>query len=226
MQVPIVTSSIRTPSSQQPETLGTRMLALLVFIGLAVLYIGTSNQPVIWDETEGQYAGAAREMLERGDWLVPTNGGIPRLQKPPLVTWALMASYEVFGVTVFAARLPNALASIGWLFAVYLLGRERGGVTTGARAAYLLGTAIGAFIFCHIIMPEPFLAMFITLTIWCFFRALRAGRRTWIRGWMMLAWVFMALGCLSKGLLGALYPLSSALLASLFVFHTRYIWLH
>ena len=77
-----------------------------------VLYLGASVGPALFDQNEAQYAGAVREMLnrpadylptvrgqlERGLWYVPTNDGVPRLQKPPLVYWSLLASMSVFGV--------------------------------------------------------------------------------------------------------------------------------
>src|SRR5881398_3030952 len=68
-----------------------------VLVVAAAVYIGTSAWPVILDETDGQYAGAAREMLERRDWFVPTNNGVPRLQKPPLVYWLTRLSLGTLG---------------------------------------------------------------------------------------------------------------------------------
>src|SRR5437016_2140815 len=103
---------------------------VLLFVITAV-YFGSSFTPVLFDETEGQYAGAAREMLRSGDWLAPTNDGMPRLQKPPLLYWLLCASFVVFGRNEFAARLPNTLATIGWVWAVYLLGQRLGGRRRG-----------------------------------------------------------------------------------------------
>jgi 4-amino-4-deoxy-L-arabinose transferase-like glycosyltransferase len=171
---------------------------------VAGLYVGSSVAPVIFDETEGQYAGAAREMLASGDWLVPTNNGLPRLQKPPLVYWALALSFKAFGVNVFAARLPNALACLAWVGATALLGRRVDSWRLGAYAALLLATSFGFFIFGHLIMPEPFLGLCVTLAFWCLLGGVRAPGReaAWLRG----AWAFMTLGTLVKGVHGFLYP--------------------
>src|SRR5215813_436382 len=49
-------------------------------------------------QPEGQYAGAAREMVEAHQWLLPTNDGTPRLQKPPLLYWLIIISYKLFGI--------------------------------------------------------------------------------------------------------------------------------
>ncbi len=196
----------------------------LPLVLVALLYLGASVGPALFDQNEAQYAGAVREMmnrpqdyiastrgrLERGHWYIPTNDGIPRLQKPPLVYWLLRVSMQVAGVNEFGARLPNAVCSLLWFWAVFLLGRRIGGEAFGRAGAMILATMAGTFIFSHLVAPEPFLAAFLTLTFWCFLAAcqepVRAGR------WMFLAWVFMGLGVCSKGLHGALYPLAVAAL--------------
>jgi hypothetical protein len=80
------TASLTIPQPVQTVVPTKRRWALPVLLSLvAAVYLANSFAPVIFDETEGQYAGAAREMLQSGQWLVPTNDGIPRLQKPPLL---------------------------------------------------------------------------------------------------------------------------------------------
>src|SRR5213080_2309864 len=66
-------------------------------IGLAVIlfvYLFTCGVPRLFDQIDGQYAGAAREMMVRGDWIIPTQDGVPRLQKPPLVYWCEILSMK------------------------------------------------------------------------------------------------------------------------------------
>ena len=55
---------------------------------------------------EPRYAQVAREMLSRHDWVTPTLGGLPWLEKPPLYYWQAMLAYRLFGVSDWAARLP------------------------------------------------------------------------------------------------------------------------
>src|SRR6266403_1139754 len=89
----------------------TRHALLVILIALAaLLHIVTIGTGDLYSETEGQYAGAAREMIASHQWLLPTNNGIPRLQKPPLLYWLLIASYKTVGVNEASARLPLALA--------------------------------------------------------------------------------------------------------------------
>ena len=56
---------------------------------------------------EPRYAQVAREMLARHDWITPTLGGVPWLEKPPLYYWQAMIAYRLFGVSDWAARLPS-----------------------------------------------------------------------------------------------------------------------
>lgn len=218
----IIRPSAMTHPSRTPATRTEIRQALFLFaVLLAVLVVGCFH-PVIYDETEGQYAGAAREMLERGDWLVPTNNGVPRFQKPPVVYWSMMASMSLFGVNEFAARLPLALATAAWLFAVYLVGRRVGGAALALYGTMMLASAIGFMVFTHIIMPEPFMALFITLAIWAFLGAKWQPDRA--RFWFFWAWVFMGLGSMTKGVHAALWPLGAAGLVALFSKSTRPFW--
>ena len=239
--MPLSPSLLPSPSAvvhweRPPRAAARRWLAWLPLVLAACLYVGASTGPALFDQNEAQYAGAVREMidrpgdylpsthgaLERGHWYIPTNDGIPRLQKPPFVYWALLGSMRVFGVNEFGARLPNALASLLWFWGVYLIGSRLGGEALGRAASTILATMAGTFIFCHLIAPEPFLAAALTWTFWCFLRACeepgRAGR------WMFGAWVGMALGTGCKGLHGMLYPLAVAAILAWRHPATRPVW--
>src|ERR1700676_2080645 len=93
---------------------------IFALAALLVVYLATCGVPRLFDQIDGQYAGAAREMMVRGDWLTPTQDGVPRLQKPPLVYWCEILSMRVFGVNEFGARFPVALATAGWFLATAL----------------------------------------------------------------------------------------------------------
>ena len=128
---------------------------------LFVVYFATCGVPRLFDQIDGQYAGAAREMMVRGDWSTPTQNGVPRLQKPPLVYWCEILSLSLFGVNEFGARFPVALATVAWFLATGLLAqRVIGTRSAGLAAALTLAMFSGTFFFTHLVMPEPFLACF------------------------------------------------------------------
>src|ERR1700731_1293470 len=73
---------------------------------------------------EPRYAQVAREMLERRDWITPTLGGKPWLEKPPLYYWQAMLAYTIFGVSDWAARVPAAVDATVIVLAAYLFLRR------------------------------------------------------------------------------------------------------
>jgi 4-amino-4-deoxy-L-arabinose transferase-like glycosyltransferase len=73
----------------------------------------------------------------------------------------------------------------------------------------------GVWIFTHLVQPEPFLACFISLAFWCLAEARAEAPETAGR-WYFRFSIFLALGTMSKGLHGALWPLGTVLLAAIF----------
>jgi 4-amino-4-deoxy-L-arabinose transferase-like glycosyltransferase len=184
-------------------------LAAMLFV-----YLFNSGTPRLFDQIDGQYAGAAREMMARGDWLTPTQDGIPRLQKPPLVYWCEALSMSVFGVNEFGARFPVALATVGWFLATGLLARRMVGMwSAGLAGALTLAMFAGTFFFSHLVMPEPFLACFLALSFWSLLKAVHAEgipeRKGEVDRWLMVAWLFITLSTLTKGIHGLLIPVAA-----------------
>jgi 4-amino-4-deoxy-L-arabinose transferase-like glycosyltransferase len=81
-------------------------------------------------------------MLASGFSPLPTLGGEPFVEKPPLYPWAIAASYALFGVSAGAARIPAALFGIGTVLVAYFLGRRAGGRTAGLASAIVLATTV------------------------------------------------------------------------------------
>jgi 4-amino-4-deoxy-L-arabinose transferase-like glycosyltransferase len=184
-------------------------LAVLLF-----LYFFTCGVPKLFDQIDGQYAGAAREMMERRDWLTPTQNGVPRLQKPPLVYWCEVLSMHVFGVNEFGARFPVALATVGWFLATGLLSRRVVGTwSAGLAGALTLAMFTGTFFFTHLVMPEAFLSCFLTFSFWALLKATQLTgapeRKAEADRWLMVAWSFIALSALTKGIHGLLIPVAA-----------------
>src|SRR5262245_40951120 len=107
-----------------PSTAGgrPRLPAVLLLVALPALLLYPWLGFRLLEPDEGRYAQVPREMLERGDWVVPTLQGEPYLDKPPLVYWLVMLSYRAFGTHDWAARLVPALAVHATILLPYLLG--------------------------------------------------------------------------------------------------------
>ncbi len=74
-----------------------------------------------WDEIN--FAECAREMLATGEYFRPQIDFEPFWEKPPLFIWMQALSMQVFGVTEYAARFPNAVCGLLTLLLVYHIGR-------------------------------------------------------------------------------------------------------
>ncbi len=207
-----------TPPALEPPPI-RRGLFIFLLLLTACLHIATIGWGDLYNETDGQYAGAAREMLESHEWLTPTNDGIPRPQKPPLLYWAIAVSLKAFGLTTAAARLPLALATVAAVAFTFLIGDRLGGPWRGFLAGLIHLGCCGTFIFGRILMPEPLFSAWIAGAIYCALRGYerRPGRRAWFIGF----WVFAALACMTKSLHGLLYPAAILILLSCFYREAR-----
>ncbi|MGE5209441.1 MAG: ArnT family glycosyltransferase [Alphaproteobacteria bacterium] len=198
----------------------TRHALLMILIALAaLLHVVTIGTGDLYSETEGQYAGAAREMVESHQWLLPTNDGIPRLQKPPLLYWLIIASYKILGINEAAARLPIALAVVANAALVFLIGERLSHYWRGFIAGLIYLSFCGTFLLARIVMPEPLVTAFIAGAIFCGLRGYERRRR---RGaWFAGVWICTALACLAKGFLGIVYVVAIFILLSFFYREAR-----
>ena len=76
-----------------------RNYALLFLACVLFHVIGTWSLPLI-DRDEPRFAEASREMIERGDYVVPYFNNQYRFDKPPLAYWAQVASYRFLAKTI------------------------------------------------------------------------------------------------------------------------------
>ena len=172
----------------------------LFFFGLAYFGLIGADEP--------RYAQVAREMLARHDWITPTLGGKPWLEKPPLYYWQAMLAYSIFGVSDWAARLPSAADATLMVIAIYLFlktlrpGFQLDGALMTASGAGVIGFARAAS------TDMPLAAMFtIALLAWY------AWYESESKIDLAIFYLFLALGMLAKG---PVAPLLAALIIALF----------
>ena len=173
------------------------MPALLTLIVLPALLLYPTLNFRLLEPDEGRYAEIPREMLARGEWIVPTLQGQPYLDKPPLLYWLVMGSYSLFGVSEAAARLIPAIATHLTILLVYLLGRRSLGERSAFWGALLLTITPGFMGMGRLLIMDGLLTMWVTLALLTGFEAVRGP--TLRRGWWYLAAVACGLGVLTKG---------------------------
>src|SRR5262245_9692249 len=135
----------------------------LLFFGSVVFHIlGTWSLPLI-DRDEPRFAEASREMIERGDYLVPYFNSQLRLDKPPLTYWAQVASYHIFGENDFAARFPSAIAAAITAVLILVWGRRMGGEKLGWWAAIIFTLSLQTFVHAKAAVADMWLVLFVTV---------------------------------------------------------------
>ena len=172
-----------------------RSLLLVIVIPAVLLYPCLSFR--LLEPDEGRYAEIPREMLQRGDWIVPYLQGEPYLDKPPLMYWLVMASYRIFGEHDWAARIPPALAIHATILALYLIGRRSLGERPAFWAALLLSVTPGFVSMGRLLILDGLLAACTTIAVLAVFESVRG--ETMKRGWWLLAAAAVGFGVLTKG---------------------------
>jgi 4-amino-4-deoxy-L-arabinose transferase-like glycosyltransferase len=168
---------------------------LLLLVPAALLYPWLSFH--LFEPDEGRYAEIPREMLARGEWVVPYLLGEPYLDKPPLFYWLVMLSYRFLGIHDWSARLVPALAVHGCVLLTYGLGRRLLGERAAFRGALTLGLAPGFVSVGRLLVLDGLLTFWVTLALFAVFEAVRGERLRW--GWWLLAALACGLGILTKG---------------------------
>jgi 4-amino-4-deoxy-L-arabinose transferase-like glycosyltransferase len=156
---------------------------------------------------EGRYVGIAWEMLRSGNWLIPTENGLPFFHKPPLFYWLTAASMNRFGTGAAAARLAPLLAAALGALGLYRVARHWAGEPAARWSVLVLLTEpffFGGAQFANLDMP---VAACIALSILSAAHAallFRSGlpHRPAVLG----AWAAAAFGVLAKGLIGVALP--------------------
>ena len=140
----------------------TTAYATLFFGCLLFHIVGTWNLPLI-DRDEPRFAEASREMIERGDYIVPYFNNQLRLDKPPLTYWAQTLSYRVFGENDFAARFPSAIAASLTALVIFTWGTRLRGKGLGLWAAIIFTLSLQTFIHAKAAVADMWLVLFVTL---------------------------------------------------------------
>lgn len=181
----------------------------ILFFGCVVFHIaGTCSLPLI-DRDEPRFAEASREMIQRGDYVVPYFNDHPRLDKPPLTYWAQTVSYRIFGQNDFAARFPSAVAASLIALSISAFGFRIGGERLGWQAAIIFTLCLQTFIHAKAAVADMWLALFVSTAYWSGFELIRdsltrsepqsSNLKPQTSVWWFLFYISLALGFLAKG---------------------------
>ena len=192
-------------------------LALMALAGLCALaFFSQLGGLGLLDKTEGLFVEVPRQMLLSGDWVTPRWNGQPFFDYPIWGYWMVALSFRLFGISVWAARLPVGLAASATVFALFTL------VLLLAPAEEAPRRRLGRALLCATVLclspgwigwgrtsvTDMFLASAIGLALFGFALAAGAPDRPQLRriGQASLA-LFAGVAVLAKGPVGLLLPL-------------------
>jgi 4-amino-4-deoxy-L-arabinose transferase-like glycosyltransferase len=172
--------------------------ALLLVASLAI-FAGLGNG-TFWEPDEPRFAEATRQMFARGDFVTPYLNGAPRFEKPILFYWMQAAAFTAFGDNEFSARLPSALAGVGIVLVLYLIGSQIASRRAALVAALVMATMFRFVTFARIGLTDVPVMFFVVAALYGFIRA-----EHWrSAAWAVVAWGCIGLGVLTKGPVGVL----------------------
>jgi 4-amino-4-deoxy-L-arabinose transferase-like glycosyltransferase len=153
-----------------------------------------------------RYAEVAKEMIRSGDWIIPRFNSEIFLHKPPLLFWLIALPSKIYGsVTPFLARLPSA--SFAWIggIVVYLWSRKIWGDDRCSLISS--GILISSYLYFwqgRIARTDMVFSVLILLSFYLFYLRYRADKNYLLT---ILSFLFMGMAGLTKGPVGAIFPL-------------------
>jgi len=165
----------------------------------ALLFLHRLGDRELTSSHEARAAQNARSIVTQGTW------GLPRLldqhvelQKPPLYYWlvAAIAWLRDGEVDAWSVRLPAALAALGCLLFVYVVGAASGRRRGGFLAAVLLASCLHFTWLGRVGRIDMPLTFVTALALGGFYLGARRPR-AWT--WLALAYAALGVGLLLKG---------------------------
>ena len=164
----------------------------MLALGLCCFTLLSLRMPIA---SEIRYFESAREMVESGDWTVPTLGYVPYFEKPILLYWVSAASQALFGSSTIAARLPSILSATLSLLVTWAVARRLLGEKGGMQAALVVLVSGYFFVLGSVLTTDALFAALLWSAWYAWWRA-RTSRGS---GWTWTYCAATALAFMTKG---------------------------
>src|SRR6185437_5066097 len=137
---------------------------VLFVLALAVNFAGINTG--FFTDDPGLYASIAKNLIYKHEFLQLFTYNRDWLDKPHFPFWAIFVSFKLFGISVWAYRLPALLFFVISLVYTYLFTRKYYGWEVAAIAVLILMTAENAILSNTDVRAEPYLMGLITGSIY------------------------------------------------------------
>jgi 4-amino-4-deoxy-L-arabinose transferase-like glycosyltransferase len=184
---------------------------LLLILGIGIFYgLWLGSHPLLVQD-EARYSEVAREMIALHDYITPHLNGTVLMDKPVLFYWLQVSAFKLFGLNEWAARLwPALLGLLGCVF-TYIAARNLYDRRSGLLAAIILATSPLYFCMSHYANLDIEVAVFISTALLVFAVTIKkylvdyTGDQP-VAPTIYIAYIFVALAFLAKGLIGFVLP--------------------
>src|SRR4030042_2781392 len=179
---------------------------LVLLLIPAVLFLYNLDVFPFYIVDEARNAEAAREMLARSDFLVPTYNDELRTDKPPLHYWIFILGYKLLGVNELSPRVGSAVIGLAIVLLVYLFTVKVLNRKIALISASLLPTCLYSFLIFRMAVPDPYLVFFSTLALFSFYLGIVNNAYKYI----LIFYMSIGLAVLTKGPVGFILPFGVA----------------
>jgi dolichol-phosphate mannosyltransferase len=176
-----------------PSRRGPLIGVFLLVLAAALLCFARLGAP-LQEPEESRYAEIPRQMLAEGRWVVPILHGQTYPDKPPLLYWLVMASYRIFGVHDWAARVVPCLAAFLTVLVTWWWGRWSLGTRAALAAGFILCLSARFVYLGRLLTMDSLLCLWVIAALASAHRAVAGPRLRW-------SWWLAAAGCCGLGLL-------------------------
>ncbi len=173
-----------------------------VFVIAVAVFFGRLGDFPLFNPDEGYYAEPAREMLVTHEYVTTPLNYVVRYTKPPLIMWAMILCYKIFGVNEFAARFFGAACGVSLVIATYLFIEKYVGNRIAVIAGLSLITAPLYLGVAREAITDMPLSLFTAGSLMAFFIAFKEKNQ--VLKW--LGYILVGLAVMTKGPVGALLP--------------------
>ena len=179
------------------------VVVLLITLTIFSNYLFVSTRTTLWDRDEPRYARAAVEMVESGNYLLPTFNGQIWFDKPPLLYWLMSLPIRLKGPTELACRFFGVLGTALICLLTYFIGKQLLGTKAGLWAMVILASTLMILIVGTSAISDAVLLPFIVAVMAVFAQSISSRVPL---SHIFLMGVALGLGMLTKGPIG-LMPL-------------------